>query len=236
MSGRASHPVVVGADGCRGGWLLVWTGGELGSDLTAERVDDLGPIVDRVRDGEVAVLAVDMPIGLLADRPRPCDIAARVVLGHRRSTVFPAPVRATLAADDYDEACRLSRRAHGKALSKQAYNLLPAIRRLDQLLEPGDAASVVEAHPECAFARLAGEPLPSKHTVAGRERRLGLLDDAYPNSMSHLAANAGGRSLPLVDLIDAAVLTVTARHVVAGSAVRLGGDLDPTGKPAQILY
>lgn len=236
MTGRPGGPAVVGADGCRGGWLLVRTGGDVGSDLTAELVDDLEPTIARVREGDVAVLAVDMPIGLLADRPRPCDIAARAVLGSRRSTVFPAPVRATLSAADYDEACHLSRAAHGKALSKQAYNLLPAIRRLDQLLEVGDTDSVVEAHPECAFARLAGEPLPSKHTVAGRDRRRQLLDAAYPTAMSRLAARAAERSLPLVDLLDAAVLTITARHVIAGTALTLGGDLDPTGKPARIVY
>jgi hypothetical protein len=41
---------------------------------------------------------------------------------------------------------------------------------------------------------------------------------------------------PLVDLIDAAVNAVTARHVAAGTEIRLGGDLDATGLRAEIVY
>ncbi|MEZ5228315.1 MAG: hypothetical protein R2710_17075 [Acidimicrobiales bacterium] len=37
------------------------------------------------------------------------------------------------------------------------------------------------------------------------------------------------RVVPAVDLLDSLVLVLTARHVVAGTERRLGGDLDPTG-------
>ncbi len=228
---------VAGVDGCRGGWVVVRAlidpGDIEGRRFMAEHVENLEPVVDQVRSGELAAMAVDMPIGLFEDRPRPCDVAARVVLGSRRSTVFPAPVRATLAASDYIEACRLSRAACGKALSKQAYNLLNAIRHLDGLLVPADAERIVEAHPECAFARLGASPLTSKHKPEGRARRVELLDGALGSDFVSLRTSS---SLPMTDLLDAAVLTVTARHVVEGSDIRLGGECDPTGKPAQVVY
>ncbi len=247
MLSDTSIPLTVaGVDGCRGGWVVVRalleSGSAAGADraagaagrrFTAEHVEDLRAVVDQVRAGELAAMAVDMPIGLFEDRPRPCDIAARVVLGSRRSTVFPAPVRATLGAGDYVEACRLSRAASGKALSKQAYNLLNAIRHLDELLVPADAERIVEAHPECAFARLGDGPLTSKHKPEGRARRLELLDQALGPEFVSLRTSS---SLPMTDLLDAAALTVTARHVVEGSDIRLGGESDPTGKPAQVVY
>lgn len=231
MSTAESAPPVAGVDGCRGGWVVVTAG----PDLAAEFVDDLSPVVDRVRRGELAVMAIDMPIGLLDDRARRCDLEARGLLGPRRASVFPAPVRATLAATDYVDACRRSRAVVGRALSKQAYHLLDKIRDLDELLLPTDADTIVEAHPECAFARLAGCPLESKHTARGRGQRVDLLRSSLGPPFDRLR-RAGRPRVPEIDLLDAVVLTVTARHVVAGTAIWLGGELDATGKRAQIVY
>ncbi|MEL7155519.1 MAG: DUF429 domain-containing protein [Actinomycetota bacterium] len=226
-------PAVVGVDGCRGGWAVVRAGAD--DALSATWVADLHALVAEVRSGAVAVAAVDMPIGLLADRPRPADVAARALLGARRSTVFPAPVRSVLGAVDYADACRRSREACGKALSKQAFNLVPAIRHLDAVLGPADADRIVEAHPELAFARLdGGRPLPSKRSPEGRRQRRRLLTDALGPELDGLV---DGGAAPAEDLLDAAVLVLTARHVVAGSAHRLGdGVVDETGKRVQVVY
>lgn len=233
---RADHPgadgpLVVGVDGCPGGWVAVVADRE--TILDAEVVTDLAPLIGDTRGGRFAALAIDMPIGLLADRPRRADIEARALLGSRRSTVFPAPVRSVLAATSYAEACDLSRAASGKALSKQTYNLVDRIRGLDEILEPEDGLRIVEAHPELAFARLAGEPLPPKKRHEGRARRIEVLDDALGARFGALLAR---RPAPLTDLLDAAVLTVTARRVVDGSEVRLGTEVDDTGKSIQVVY
>ncbi len=222
----------MGVDGCRGRWAVVTAtpGGHLGAELAA----DLAPLIARVRTGEVAAMAIDMPIGLLADRPRPADRAARALLGPRRSSVFPAPVRAVLGAADYTEACARSRAASGKALSKQTFNLLGAIGHLDALLTPADADRIVEAHPELAFARLGGEPAPAKRTAEGRRHRLRLLTEALGPPLEELVAAS---DVPTEDLLDATALILTARHVVAGSEHRLGdGVVDETGKPVQVVY
>jgi len=244
------HPptVVAGVDGCRGRWVIV-TVATGGSDELVERsvvqvvqvgrvmlVDDLGALVADVRTGEVAAAAIDMPIGLFLGGPRSCDVEARRLLGPRRSTVFPAPARAALDAVDYADACHRSQRATGKALSKQTFNILGPIGQLDRLLEPGDAERIVEAHPELAFARIAGEPLPSKHTVDGRAARESALRSVFGEEFDGLLERGGEARVPLVDLLDAAVLTITASHVLAGTDVRLGGALDPTGKRAQVVY
>lgn len=236
--------VVAGVDGCRGGWLIVeWT---IEADAeTAGRTEPLPPprasvqpdleeLIDRLRRGRLAAVAVDMPIGLLDTQPRPCDVEARKLLGPRRSSVFPTPVRSTLDAVDYEDACRLSRRHSGKALSKQAYNLLPKIRELDRLATPEDQDRLVEAHPECAFVRLAGRPLEhAKRTEAGRQQRRRLLAERDP-ALGNLIDRFD--RLPTLDLIDAAVLTVTAAHVVHRSERRLGAGFDRRGLATRVVY
>lgn len=232
---------VAGVDGCRGGWVVVTAAHDEPDGplrLAAEVVPGLEPVVERARRGELAAVAVDMPMGLLADRPRRSDREARAVLGPRRASVFPTPVRAVLEAATYPEACDRSRAACGKALSKQAWFLVDRIRQLDELVTRADQDTVVEAHPECAFLRLAAEidgggPLPSKHTPEGLRRRRQLLRRHLGRPFERLWRAAPA---PPVDLLDATVLTVTARHVVAGTAIVLGRETDPLGKLAQVLY
>lgn len=205
--------------------------------MGAELVDDLDDHVDRVRRGRAAALAIDMPIGLLDHQPRRCDVEARARLGPRRSSVFPSPVRATLGVESYADACEVSRRASGKALSKQAFHLIPQISAIDQLIVPSDQGQIVEAHPELAFARLAGQPLEeSKHTIGGHRRRIELLcaaDDYFAAALVGLIDNT---RLPAIDLLDAAANSVTARHVAGGTEYRLGSDVDAKGLSARIVF
>jgi predicted RNase H-like nuclease len=223
---------VVGVDGCRQGWVAVTLADD--GSLSAQLVTALDGLVAELRSGVVAALAVDMPIGLLNQARRACDVEARRLLGPRRSSVFPAPSRVTLDAADYDDACRRSRAAVGVALSRQAFNLLPKIRQLDRLVDPADQDRLVEAHPECAFARLAGRPLAEpKRTAEGQAVRRRLLID-HDEAFGPLLARSSG--LPTLDLIDAAVLAITAKRVAAGDEHRLGHDVDPTGLSATIVY
>src|SRR3954466_10349718 len=119
---------VLGVDGWRGRW-----GGAL---LDARHVTLLhlpaAPPAPALPD--VEVVAIDMPIGLSEDGVRTCDVEARRRLGRAGSSVFPAPLRSVLHATDYLDACRVSIQSSGKALSKQAWNLVPAIRSLDDVL------------------------------------------------------------------------------------------------------
>jgi predicted RNase H-like nuclease len=108
-----------GVDGCPAGWLSV----SVELDGGGKPVPKLFPDAEALfRDG-VAVTAIDIPIGLSAVRSRSCDTEARRLLGVRKSSVFPAPVRATLAADSYQSACIASATACGKRLTKQSYAL-----------------------------------------------------------------------------------------------------------------
>src|SRR3712207_7477446 len=112
-----------------------------------------------------------MSIGLSDDGVRACDVEARRRLGRAGSSVFPTPVRAVLATDDYAEARALSRAATDppRAPSAQSFQLVKAIRSLDDALGDPPADHVVEVHPELAFRALDPELGDAKVTARGME-------------------------------------------------------------------
>lgn len=227
--------MLAGIDGCPGGrWVIVVADNEL-QTLTVDVITEVGSVVGELRQGRLDAVAIDMPIGLLDNRSRTSDREARALLGPRRSSVFPTPLRCVLDAMDYADACARSRAASGKALSKQTFNLIPKIAELDALVVPADQDRLVEAHPELAFTRLNGQPPPdSKHTEEGRNLRAKLLCRELPAAEVKAVLDSGAAPLP--DLLDATSLVTTASRVQRGREIRLGTELDATGKRAEVVY
>ena len=63
---------------------------------------------------QAELLLVDIPIGLPeTGAERACDLMARRLLGPRKSSVFPVPVRQAVHAPTYQEACDLNATATG---------------------------------------------------------------------------------------------------------------------------
>lgn len=177
-----------------------------------------------------AIIAVDMPIGLLA-RPstggRVCDKDARKLLGRpRASSVFSPPTRAGLAALSYADVVRLN----GAGMSKEAFHILPKIRDVDQAITARHQRYVVEAHPELAFMNLAGSPLRhNKKTLEGRDERLRLLRRAFDTGFqdpARLRREYPARKVALDDVIDAYVLANLANRIRCGVGNRV-----PAGEP-----
>ncbi len=142
---------LVGADGCTGGWI---TAERANGVFSCARVERIEVLFERFDSPEV--VAVDAPIGLVERGARACDLAARAVLGSRRSSVFPAPLRPLLAAASYAEASSLRRAIEGKGLSRQTWAIVPKIVELDLLLRGNAAARAAlrEVHPEVSFLKL----------------------------------------------------------------------------------
>jgi predicted RNase H-like nuclease len=69
--------IVRGVDGCPAGWLCVSLDVE-GRKPIARIFADAEALL---RDGDCAVTAIDIPIGLTSARARRCDIEARRLLG-----------------------------------------------------------------------------------------------------------------------------------------------------------
>lgn len=162
---------------------------------------------------------IDMPIGLVDTAPgvRGCEVAARRLLGRRRSAIFSPPVRQALDAATYAEACAANAAVCGKKLSIQAWHIMPKIRSLDQELcrQPHLQQRLRESHPELCFAALnRGEPVAAnKKTSAGRDARLHLLAQHSPNAIVYFERHQNRYPRAQVaadDLIDAMVLALTA--------------------------
>ena len=198
---------------------------EAWSSLKFALADDLGPLVTRAERGE-ALIAIDIPIGLTDGGPRACDVEARRRLGRPRgSSVFPAPCRSALPATTYRQACRLSRRALGAALSIECFNILAKIRQVDALMTPARQAFVREVHPELVFALLSGHGhglVEPKRTAAGERKRLRLLRRAAPSfDPTVVRARLGLSRVSRDDVIDAVACLVAARRIARGEATVL---------------
>jgi predicted RNase H-like nuclease len=219
---------VLGVDGWRGAWV--------GALLDGRRVELLAlPDAAAVLAVPgVDVVGIDMPIGLAEDGPRACDVAARRLLGRAGSSVFPAPLRPVLACASYAEACAVSRAASGRALSVQAWNLVPSIRSLDDALGDPPDARVVEVHPELAFRALDERVTARKATARGLAQRVRALEPAL-DVLDALAAAPDG--VPAVDCLDACAAAVAARRVADGTAGCVGdGAVDARGRPMRIRW
>ncbi len=214
---------VAGVDGAPNGWAVV----SLGPDgATVQRVARLADLF--ASGAAFDIVAVDTPMGL-ADAyetgGRLCDRLARARLRTRGSSVFPAPVRAVLAAATYDEARAASRASSplGKALTIQAWNIVPKIREADALLrERPELRDVLrEVHPELSFAAMAGAPLAvGKKTPEGRAARRGLLAPVF-GDIEALVAAGRAQGLPAEDVLDAAAISWSARRIAEGCSESL---------------
>lgn len=206
--------VVVGLDGCPGGWIAcLWREPD---DMRFCFVKEPGRLFE-FGDSPL-IIGIDIPIGLVEGR-RDCDNLARQLLGKRRSSVFPAPDQRLLLVQEYEEANRLNRQWHGKGLSKQTFNLLPKISEVDTFaclrLSP-----VFEVHPELAFAQMAGAPMVhSKRKPEGFEERRTLLLQHVPGVQLPQRSSMGPAKPD--DWIDAAAVAWTARRIHEGKASKV---------------
>jgi len=243
---------VLGVDVCRGAWVGILldpdphplgdgTGdGErdvssaarvgLVHGLFAERISDLVAEARCLAPGDLAVVGIDIPIGLPDVGRRQADGLARALLGPRAASVFPVPVRAAVEEPDHARASALNVASAGVGISRQSHGLRAAILDVDGWLRSlpaggtgvaggtGAAPVVVEVHPELSFATLAGAPLrDGKRSWSGVEQRRLLLDGAGIAVPAGLGL-AGSRAAP-DDVLDAAVVAWTARRVAAGTAL-----------------
>lgn len=224
---------VAGVDGCRSGWAAVLIPVR---SKAAPRVLLLRKFSDLLTCSlQPVVIAVDIPIGLL-DRPqaggRPCDQEARRLLGPRRSSIFSPPARSQFDGRS--------------GMSRQTLGILRKVRELDRVMTPALQRVVHEAHPELAFLALTGRPMPfNKKTGAGRKERLAALRNKTDGIFQDLdRALRRARQTDLLrgaafdDVLDAAVLSWTARRIYSRTALRIPSepDSDRRGLRMEIWY
>lgn len=217
---------VAGVDGCRAGWVAVLRNLDDPAGLRLEVFPSFAGILACVPI--LAVIAVDMPIGLperLDQTGRGPEKAARRHLGERQSSVFSVPSRAAVYKTDYREACETAQKTSEppRKVSKQCFYLFPKIREIDALMTPELEDRVFEVHPELAFWRLNGEremslpkKIKSRANPDGLDQRRDLLvSKGLPAAFLDQQPPKGcGRD----DLLDAAANSLIAECCLEGIA------------------
>ena len=216
---RVSRRALVGADGCRDGWLAVV---ERGDELTAWIAPDFAALLSRVATD--ALIGIDIPIGLPDRGSRQCDIEARKLLGRpRRSSVFPAPLRSCLRDGTYAEVSAIHRYMDGRGMTKQTYSLLGKIREVDRCTRADHTLQerVREVHPELSFYHWNREKpmVHKKSRVAGRQERERLIEQVWPGERQRLMELLNGRDFKPDDLNDAFAALWSVRRMMFDRAI-----------------
>ena len=215
---------VLGLDGCKAGWIgIVLSDDEVLGAVFGGTVDHVVAAAERFRP--IAVIAIDIPIGIPEAGPRQADALARQMLPGKASSVFNTPIRAAIESATHAEANEVSQRLSGKGLSAQSFALGKKILEIDGYLARA-TVPLIEIHPEVAFAQMNGVPVPwSKKTWAGHERRRALLADqgiVVPSELGDAGAYAA-----VDDVLDAAAAAWIARLHLAGNTRSLPGPPEP---------
>jgi predicted RNase H-like nuclease len=230
--------MLLGVDGCRAGWLAIAAAGE-GQDVAWQLHQDAEALVASTG---WQLMAIDIPIGLPERGSRACDQEARSRLGERRSSVFPAPIRAVLQAEDHQQACRISRQLQGKGISCQSFNILAKIRSIDMLLQADRSLGerIHEVHPELIFEQWnGGQPMQhGKKTAQGKQERRQLVEGEFPGAWESIRRQYRRADVADDDILDALAALHTARRLQRGEALQLptqaAKEFDATGMPMQI--
>lgn len=214
---------LLGLDGCKNS---SWVVAEADSSFTSIRFSvtaNLTPVVGAATDSS-AVAVADVPIGL-SHEDRPCDKAARTLLGKCASRVFRPPCREALTAATFEQANEVNKRLCGVGLSQQAFNIRERIKAVDDLITPALQQQIREGHPEVVFANLnGGTPIvESKNSREGADRRLRILAACGVPQFDPVAERArlGKNVVDVDDIIDAVAMLLTAKHVSERTAVSL---------------
>ena len=122
--------LIAGIDGCPAGWISVIHPPGFPSYAELKFFEHFRKLLKY--QPALQVIAVDIPIGLPITGTtggRNADRLARAKLGERQSAVFAVPSRATVACDDYRDACQaaLVTSDPPRKVSKQTFNIFPKI-------------------------------------------------------------------------------------------------------------
>jgi len=205
---------VLGVDGCPGGWVgAVLTPGAPRPRVVVAPTIEL--LVETVRaDVGIAVVGIDIPIGLPDSTIRQADVLARRALPGRAGSVFPTLTRSAYLAADRAAADAVNRSLSGQGVGAQAFSLRAKIVEVDAWLRSRPTVDVVEVHPEVSFATMSGAALPAKRTPEGQRARLDALAAAGIAAPSVLK----GSGYAPDDVLDACAVAWSAHRRATGVA------------------
>ena len=166
--------MVAGVDGCRGGWIIVYSNNNL---LQGEMLKDINELLDFQRRVNIARIAIDIPVGLPAKEKiyRNVDKKAKELLKERSSSVFFAPIAELVKykeeydyQKDYKEICEESIRLTGKKISRQIFCIFNKLQDVEKHKDRMIKNGFIEFHPELCWKNINS----SKKKASGYKERL----------------------------------------------------------------
>ena len=232
---------ISGVDGCKGGWLAFHFDGKNWSENLFEEINEL------YRASDSNIILIDIPIGLrsIETSERLCDLESRKILNKRKSSIFPAPSRLAIRCKEYRRALQKNKKATGRGLSKQSFNIMPKIKEVDDFIQSANynprKKLIREVHPDVCFWGLNGcsEMNYKKKSALGICERLQVLS-AYIKNVNKIFDQTRSRYYKTQvaddDIIDALVCAVTALFNGSLSTFPLAPETDTKGIPMEIVY
>jgi predicted RNase H-like nuclease len=210
---------VLGVDACRAGWVgVLLAPGRPPAVLAGATITALVEVARETTN--LAVVAIDIPIGLPDAGGRQADALARRALPGKGSSVFTTLTRAAYQASTYEQgrAANLAATDGLRSASAQAFALRTRILDVDAWLRTRPTVAVIEVHPELSFARMAGVPIgTSKKDADGlRDRRAALASVGLTAPAWYRGSGFGED-----DLLDACAAAWSAVRYAAGEAESL---------------
>lgn len=221
---------VVGVVPHPSGWAAVaLRDGAFEQAMLASRLDDIV-----VAGGGIAVLGVDVPLGVLPDRCRAVDTLAGDRLGPRCGSLYQVPPLAVWQDNDFTAANKVCRQHTGTGpVPPSLGGTAPGAGGQYPLATAPEAA--LPGPPRGVASRMAGEPLAfSKRTWTGQTLRRALL--ARAGIVLPGRIGPAGQAWPQ-DILDAASVGWSAHRITAGTARTLSSPGEEShGSPIAIWY
>ena len=235
--------IAYGVDACSAGWFCIAIHPKE-KVINGFFIEKLEQLIDNLNEEDR--IFVDIPIGLSDGKDeRLCDKEARRMLGRpRASSVFRAPVRASLGANNYEDAKKINLKHAGKSLPIQTFAIMPKIKEVDSLLRTSRKARAIvrEIHPEICFWALNGgkSMIYSKKKEEGRKERITVLNRFHPScgeEFQRILKAYPQKKVASDDILDAMAAAVTA---LASSKQTKLIPIDPCkdscGLPMEMVY
>ncbi|MAE14430.1 MAG: hypothetical protein CL821_02430 [Crocinitomicaceae bacterium] len=206
----------IGIDGFIDSWCVCSI--DLKNQLTISTCTDIEDIMDFLNDE--SRIFIDIPIGLSSKSiQRKIDQKLREKLPKgKKSSVFNAPCRQAVKANNYIKAKEINKKILSKSISIQSWNISNKIKEVDEFLikNKNKQLNIHESHPELCFINLNnGVPLKNnKKTKQGVNERVSILNKFIKNTEDIIEKNYHqykNENIKRDDILDAISLALSVK-------------------------
>jgi len=215
------------------------------NQLTISTCTDIKDIMDFLNDE--SRIFIDIPIGLSSKSiQRKIDQKLRDKLPKgKKSSVFNAPCRQAVRANNYIQAKEINKKILQKSISIQSWNISNKIKEVDEFLikNKNKYFNIHESHPEFCFINLNdGMPLKNnKKTKGGIDERISILNKFIKNTEDILEKNYHqfkDEKIKRDDILDAISLALSVKKWSNNGKRKITQypECDEKGLPFEIYY